>query len=52
MAGEEQQSTYSHHIRRKLCTNRPKYRASRRLTAVKVRNGTAEGTHKFQIISY
>lgn len=36
MGSEEQQSIHSHHDRRQLCTNRPKYRASKRLTAVKV----------------
>lgn len=36
MANEGQKPIYPHHVRQKLCTNRPKYRASKRLTAVKV----------------
>lgn len=33
---DSKQSVSTHHIRRNLCMNRPKYRASKRLTAVKV----------------
>ncbi|XP_037050689.1 RNA-binding protein 48 [Bradysia coprophila] len=45
MSGEEQPSSYHHHQRYKLCTNRPKYRASRRLTAVKVYTVANESRH-------